>query len=83
MSQDQTERVVLAAIQSILELRSGDQTALDGTSNLYDDLAMDSLEIAQLAALLEDEFGSDPYAAGFLPQTIGEIVHFYTATPDS
>lgn len=38
---------------------------------------LDSLETAELSALLEDEFGSDPYSEGELPQTVGEILGFY------
>jgi acyl carrier protein len=41
------------------------------------DLAMDSLETAELSAILEDEFGSDPYSEGELPVTVGEIVDFF------
>jgi acyl carrier protein len=41
-------------------------------------LELDSLEAAELSALLEDEFGTDPFAAGdSLPETVGEIFEFY------
>ena len=43
-------------------------------------LALDSLEAAELSAVLEDEFGSDPFSSGDdLPQNVGEILAFYEA----
>jgi acyl carrier protein len=43
-----------------------------------DGIGLDSLETAELSALLEDEFGADPFSAGDeLPQTGGEILSFY------
>jgi acyl carrier protein len=48
------------------------------TSPLYaDGLGLDSLETAELSALLEDEFGCDPFSTGTMPQTVGEIQAFY------
>lgn len=44
-----------------------------------DGVGLDSLETAELSALLEDEHGSDPYSAGDLPQTGAEIVEFYNS----
>lgn len=49
------------------------ETALHGEG-----LGLDSLETAELSAILEDEFGTDPFGAGLMPETIGEIVAFYT-----
>jgi acyl carrier protein len=45
-------------------------------------LELDSLQAAELSALLEDEFGSDPFSAalaagGDLPETVGSVVAFY------
>lgn len=40
-------------------------------------LGLDSLETAELSALLEDDLGTDPFSAGELPQTIAEILDFY------
>jgi acyl carrier protein len=43
-------------------------------------IGLDSLEAAELSAMLEDEFGSDPFSAGGdLPETFGDIVAFYAA----
>lgn len=52
-----------------------DEIALYG-----DGLELDSLEVAELSAMLEDELGSDPFSAdGDMPETIGEILAFYPA----
>ena len=43
-------------------------------------LELDSLEVAELSALLEDELGSDPFSAdGDMPETVGQILAFYPA----
>lgn len=46
---------------------------------LYGDgLELDSLEAAELSALLEDAFGSDPFSAdGDMPEKVGDITGFY------
>lgn len=50
----------------------GPETAL-----FADGLGLDSLETAELSALLEDDLGTDPFSAGELPQTIAEILDWY------
>jgi acyl carrier protein len=40
-------------------------------------IGLDSLETAELSALLEDEFGADPFSSEEMPQTVGEILAFY------
>ncbi|HWJ10141.1 MAG TPA: hypothetical protein VNS46_12240 [Nocardioides sp.] len=43
-------------------------------------LELDSLEAAELSAMLEDEFGTDPFSAGDeMPETVGEVLAFYEA----
>jgi acyl carrier protein len=46
-------------------------------------VGLDSLDVAELSAVLEDEFGSDPFSTGLMPETIGDIVAFYDETPAS
>jgi acyl carrier protein len=49
-----------------------------------DGLGLDSLEAAELSAVLEDEFGSDPFSSGDdLPQTVGDILAFYEVAPST
>lgn len=50
--------------------------------SLYSEgIGLDSLDVAELSAVLEDEFGKDPFSNGLMPETIGEIVAFYDETP--
>jgi len=44
-----------------------------------DGLGLNSLEIAELSAILEDEFGVDPFSSDEMPETVGDILNFYTA----
>jgi len=60
--------------------RSNRSTEVEPTTGLYaDGLGLDSLETAELSALLEDEIGVDPFTEGLLPQTVGELLDFYDA----
>lgn len=77
MTDAQVEATIVSAIRSIVDRRSSDEITIVRTSNLYDDLSMDSLEVAELSSVLEDDLGSDPYSAGLLPQTVAEIMSFY------
>jgi acyl carrier protein len=50
------------------------------TTPLYaDGLGLDSLETAELSAVLEDAFGEDPFSGDTMPQTVGDITDFYGA----
>ena len=52
--------------------------ALTADTPLYADGAgLDSLEAAELSAVLEDEFGSDPFQGETMPETLSDIVSFY------
>ena len=42
-----------------------------------DGVGLDSLETAELSALLEDDHGSDPYSDGSMPETMSDIQAFY------
>lgn len=54
----------------------------DGTGLWGDGLELDSLEAAELSAMLEDELGTDPFSAGAeMPETVGDVVAFYEAAP--
>jgi acyl carrier protein len=73
------EADVLATITSFLH-RVEKPTDLDAGTRLYaDGIGLDSLETAELSAMLEDELGSDPFGAGEMPQTVGDILGFYGA----
>jgi acyl carrier protein len=71
---------VRAVISRFLEAanKSVDGEPADETQLYAGGLELDSLEAAELSALLEDEFGTDPFSASEeMPETVGEIVAFY------
>ena len=56
----------------------GADTWNDETELWGEGIGLDSLEAAELSAMLEDEFGTDPFSAGGdLPEKIGDVVAFY------
>lgn len=70
---------VRATISEFLQ-RVGKAAEFDASTRLFaDGLGLDSLETAELSALLEDEHGRDPFSAGEMPQTVGEIEAFYAS----
>ncbi len=50
-----------------------EQTAL-----FAEGLALESLEVAELSAQLEARFGRDPFTDGETPQTVAEILDYYS-----
>jgi acyl carrier protein len=51
----------------------------DETELWGEGIGLDSLEAAELSAMLEDEFGSDPFSAGGdLPEKVGDVLAFYS-----
>lgn len=71
------DRTVREAIQRLLARRADDNTVLDLSSDLHEDLGLDSLELAELSASLEESLGRDPYTQGIVPRTVGDILAFY------
>ena len=71
------ERVVFRTLRSMLRRRGGEATAVTVDSDLYGELALDSLEVAELSAVLEDDLGRGPYTEGITPRTVGEVIEFY------
>jgi len=72
---------ILSLIQSLLERSDKGDVAVDMDTTIHGDdgLSLDSLETAELSAMLEDEFGTDPFGVGLMPETVAEIVAFYTS----
>lgn len=77
----QAHAVVVKILESLLEAadRTDVEVALDAPIHGDGGLELDSLQTAELSAALEDELGSDPFSAGLMPETVGEIVAFYGA----
>jgi acyl carrier protein len=71
------QAIIVELIRKLLERREDGAAAIELDSHLHDDLDLDSLELAELSVMLEDALGSDPYSAGVVPNTVGEIVAFY------
>ncbi|MCG3257600.1 MAG: hypothetical protein KAU62_15960 [Candidatus Heimdallarchaeota archaeon] len=55
----------------------------DTKKSLTNDFGFDSLDIAQLSALLEESLDSDPFSEGLILLTIDEIVNFYIKNSSS
>lgn len=70
------EKTVLSAVKGLLR-RKGKAVDVGMDSELYGELGLDSLEVAELSAALEDDLGSDPYTEGQVPRTIAEVIEFY------
>jgi acyl carrier protein len=73
----QAEKVVLGALRSMLKRRKFEGAPVTVDADLYGDLGLDSLEVAELSAVLADELGSDPYSEGEMPGTVAEVIDFY------
>ena len=73
----EAEKTVLRSIRSLLKRRKDAPPEVDMDVDLYEDLMLDSLETAELSAVLEDDLGKDPYSEGQVPRTAAEIVEFY------
>jgi len=48
-----------------------------------DGIGLDSLETAELSAILEDDFGADPFAADVMPETLADLVAFFAPTQET
>jgi acyl carrier protein len=71
------EKVVLKAIRKLAKRRKSSLADLDRDSELFDELKLDSLDAAELSAMLEEDLGSDPYSEGLTPRTVGDVLEFY------
>ena len=76
---NEIEPRIVTIVAELLERsdREDKTVALAATLHGDEGLGLDSLETAELSAILEDEFGTDPFGAGLLPETVADIVAFY------
>lgn len=64
----------------LVRVKKNDVDVQDSTRLYADGIGLDSLETAELSAMLEDELGTDPFsAADEMPQTVGDVLDFYRA----
>jgi acyl carrier protein len=71
----EAEQTVVEAIQKILRRKQIDAQVTPDSE--IAGLGLESLDVAELSAILEDDLGRDPYSAGVLPRTVGEIFEWY------
>lgn len=73
------ESTIFETVQEILRRRGATGLEVRAESRLTADLDMDSLELAELSAVLEDELGHDPYSEGIVPETVAELAAYYNS----
>ena len=76
-----TQRQIMGILSDIIgrQASSTFEGKMGPETPLYaEGLGLDSLDAAELSALLEAAFGRDPFTDGILPQTIADIVSFYS-----
>ena len=72
------ELQIIEMIKTILKYQAMPETEVELSSELYDDgIGLDSLCVAELSAMLEKAYGSDPYTSKIVPRTVSDIVSFY------
>ena len=72
------EKTVVKALKGVLKRRKKSvDIDFDVNSDLYEDLELDSLDVAELSAVLEDDLGHDPYSDGQTPRTVAEVIDYY------
>ncbi|MFL6157420.1 MAG: hypothetical protein ACJ72D_15105 [Marmoricola sp.] len=75
---------VVTCLEGFLTTLGKMPEALTPELALYaDGIGLDSLETAELSAVLEDEFGSDPFSGAEMPETVGDLIAFYDAAAGS
>lgn len=74
---DDAKTTVVNSIRSLLKRRKVEDLDFGDDADLYEDLEMDSLEVAEFSAALEDDLGRDPYSEGQTPRTVGEVIKFF------
>jgi acyl carrier protein len=71
------ETIIRDTIKGLLEQRGAVGIEVLPESKLTADLGLDSLELAELSAVLEDELGRDPFSEGIIPETVAQLVEYY------
>ena len=73
-----SQRDAASTVKSFLGRLKKRTKGIDLDTSLYSEgIGLDSLDVAELSAVLEDELGSDPFSSGEMPETLGDIVAFY------
>ena len=72
-----THSLVLDTVRDLVRRRHGEDRPIDLDADLFDDLELDSLDVAELSAVLEEQKGTDPYSQGEVARTVREVLGFY------
>ena len=73
-----SDQRVVTILQGLLARREEPPQEVGPESGLYTEgLNLDSLEVAEFSAVLEEEFGRDPFTDGELPKTLGDVLRYY------
>jgi len=79
-SREISMEAITKVLCEVLEMKGSGATPSDSHRSLgsegYD---LDSLDAATFSALLEREFGRDPYSEGVFPKTVEEVLKFYNS----
>jgi acyl carrier protein len=78
MSVTSPSSIAEQTIRTFLDRANKDSDITRETALFADGLGLDSLETAELSSMLEDDLGRDPFSEGLLPETVGEILDFYS-----
>lgn len=73
------ETTIRERIQPLLERGGRGDLTVRPNSKLAAELGLDSLELAELSAVLEDDLGRDPFSEGIIPDTVGDLIDFYNS----
>jgi acyl carrier protein len=74
------EQAILTSIRTIADRKPGVPGLLQREHRLISDLGMDSMDIAELVAVLEEQLGDDPFAEAASiadVRTIGDLIEIY------
>jgi acyl carrier protein len=71
------ETIIRETVKNLLDQRGAVGIEVRAESTLTADLGLDSLELAELSAVLEDELGHDPFSEGIVPDTIAQLIEYY------
>ena len=75
-----TQSAVEDVVRSFLDRMKRSPEAFEaGTPLGAEGFGLDSLEMAELSATLEDTFGTDPFTDGPIPTTLGDVLEFYAS----
>lgn len=68
-----------AVVNEVLETKGRPLLSAWSDEHVIDDepLGFDSIDMQQLSIVLGESFGRDPYSAGLMPRTLGDLRRFF------